>query len=133
MAILAAQALGADFAYIGTRFIATQEANAAAAYKQMIVDCAAADIVYTDAVSGIHGNYLAPSLQAAGIDPNRLSERSGQGAYAAPEQRSKAWRDIWGAGQGIGGIEDIPSVAQCVARLEREYCEAHARLRTMRR
>jgi nitronate monooxygenase len=130
--ILAAQALGADFAYIGTRFIATQEANAAAAYKQMIVDCAAADIVYTDAVSGIHGNYLAPSLQAAGIDPSKPSERSGQGVYAAPERRSKAWRDIWGAGQGVGGIEDIPSVAQCVARLEREYCEAHARLRTMR-
>jgi nitronate monooxygenase len=132
-AILAAEVLGADFAYIGTRFIATQEANASTAYKQMIVESGAADIVYTDAVSGIHGNYLAPSLQAAGIDPSALPERSGEGAYVASERRSKAWRDVWGAGQGVGGIEDVPSVAQCVARLEREYCEAHARLRTMKR
>ena len=132
-AILAAEVLGADFAYVGTRFIATQEANASAAYKQMIVACGAADIVYTDAVSGIHGNYLAPSLHAAGIDPSTLPERSGEGAYVASERRSKAWRDIWGAGQGVGGIEDVPSVAQCVARLEREYCEAQARLRTTTR
>lgn len=128
--ILAAQALGADFAYIGTRFIATEEASASDAYKQMIVASAAADIVYTDAVSGIHGNYLAPSLQAAGIDPSHPAEQGSPNGYAAPERRSKAWRDIWGAGQGVGSIADIPSVAQCVARLEREYCEAHARLRT---
>ena len=132
-AILAAEVLGADFAYIGTRFIATQEANASAAYKQMIVECGATDIVYTDAISGIHGNYLAPSLQAAGVDLSTLAELNGHGAYVASERRSKAWRDIWGAGQGVGGIDDVPSVAQCVARLEREYCEAHARLRTIKR
>jgi NAD(P)H-dependent flavin oxidoreductase YrpB (nitropropane dioxygenase family) len=98
---------------------------------------AAADIVYTDAASGLHGNYLAPSLRAAGIDPSPPAEHASSSGYAAPERRSKAWskawRDIWGAGQGVGSIADIPSVAQCVARLEREYCEAHARLRTMKR
>ncbi len=126
-AILAAQVLGADFAYMGTRFIVTQEANAAAAYKQMIIACNADDVVYTDAVSGIHGNYLKPSLLAAGIDPDHPPKPDAPGSYASHEHRPKAWRDIWSAGQGVGGIDDMESVAQCVARLQQEYDDAHAR------
>jgi len=127
--VLAAQALGADFAYMGTRFIATQESNAAEAYKQMIVDSAAKDIIYTDAISGIHGNYLAPSLVRAGLDPENLPKRDASSYQSAQRwNRPKAWKDIWGAGQGVGGIDGIPTVADCVARLEREYNDARARL-----
>jgi nitronate monooxygenase len=126
-AILAAQVLGADFAYIGTRFIATQEANAAAAYKQMIIASSANDVVYTDIVSGIHGNYLRPSLLAAGIDPDHPPKPDTSGSYASHDRRPKAWRDIWSAGQGVGGIDEIENVGQCVARLQQEYDDARAR------
>jgi nitronate monooxygenase len=126
-AILAAQVLGAGFAYVGTRFIATRESNASAAYKQMIVECGANDIVYTDALSGIHGNYLRPSLSAAGIDPDNPSRPGAPGGYASHDHRPKAWRDIWSAGHGVGGIDEIESIAQCVERLQREYDGARAR------
>lgn len=127
---LAAQAMGADLAYFGTRFIATQEANAPSDYKEMIVDSAAADIVYTNLFTGVHGSYLKGSITKAGLDPDNLSEGdlktmnfgSGGGSKA------KAWRDIWGAGQGVGTIDDIPSVADLVARMEAEYREAAGRL-----
>jgi len=127
---LAAQAMGADLAYYGTRFIATQEANAPSDYKEMIVDSAAADIVYTNLFTGVHGSYLKGSITKAGLDPDDLPEGdlktmnfgSGGGSKA------KAWRDIWGAGQGVGTIDDIPSVANLVARMEVEYREAARRL-----
>jgi nitronate monooxygenase len=127
-AVLAARALGADFAYVGTRFIATREANAPAAYKQMVLDCKAEDIVYTDVPSGIHGNYMAPSLSAAGLEPDKLQRADSSAGYTPKDQRAKAWRDIWSAGQGVGSVDDIPDVAGCVARLEREYREAFDRL-----
>jgi nitronate monooxygenase len=130
--ILAAQILGADFAYIGTRFIATQEANAPAAYKQMIIDCSANNIIYTDAVSGIHGNYLGPSLQAAAMDPSKPPQRADAGVYTSPDRRPKAWRDIWGAGQGVGNIEDAPTVEQCVMRLKQEYDAAYPPLQQIK-
>ncbi|WP_439499477.1 NAD(P)H-dependent flavin oxidoreductase [Bosea sp. (in: a-proteobacteria)] len=126
-AILAAQAMGADLAYIGSRFIATEEANAAPGYKEMIVEAAAADIVYTPFFTGVPGNYLKPSIAAQGLDPDALPQADksrmnfGSGSV-------KAWRDIWGSGQGVGLIEDAPAVAAVVARLRREYDEAKARL-----
>jgi nitronate monooxygenase len=130
-AVLAAQALGADLAYIGSAFIATKEANATEAYKQSIVDSAAADIVYTNLFTGVHGNYLKSSIVNAGLDPAALPESDpskmsfGSGGGSA----AKAWRDIWGCGQGIGAIHEVPSVADFVARLGREYAEArHALL-----
>ncbi len=127
---LAAQAMGADLAYFGTRFIATREANAPPAYKDMIVDSAAADIVYTNLFTGVHGSYLRGSIAKAGLDPDDLPEGelrtmnfgSGGGSKA------KAWRDIWGAGQGVGTIDDIPSVAELVDRMETEYRAAASRL-----
>jgi len=127
---LAAQAMGADLAYFGTRFIATQEANAPSEYKEMIVDSAAADIVYTNLFTGVHGSYLKDSIAKAGLDPDDLPDGdlrtmnfgSGGGSKA------KAWRDIWGAGQGVGTIDDIPSVADLVARMEDEYRGAASRL-----
>ncbi len=127
---LAAQAMGADLAYLGTRFIATQEANAPSAYKEMIVDSAAADIIYTNLFTGVHGSYLKGSIANAGLDPHDLPEgelRSmdfGSGGNI----KAKAWRDIWGAGQGVGTIDDIPSVAELVERLTMEYFEAARRL-----
>jgi nitronate monooxygenase len=126
-AILAAQAMGADLAYIGSAFIATEEANAAAAYKQAIVDGAAADIVYTDVITGVHGNYLKASLLAAGLDPDALpgSDPSSMDFSAG---KPKAWKDIWGSGQGIGAIRQVVPAAELVARLSREYRAARARL-----
>ncbi len=129
-AILAAQAMGADFAYIGSLFIATQEANAADGYKQMIVDSHASDIVYSNLFTGVHGNYLRPSIVAAGLDPDALPEGdvkrmdfgSGGGSKA------KAWRDIWGCGQGIGGVDEVAPTDRVVARLAREYAQAKASL-----
>lgn len=123
--ILAAQAMGADLVYIGTRFIATREANAADGYKQMIVDAGSADIVATRLISGANANYLRASLAAAGLDPDNLPQPEAR-AYAPASQRErpKAWRDIWGAGQGVADIDDIPGVAACVDRLEREYRQA---------
>ncbi len=129
-AILAARAMGADFAYIGSPFIATDEANADAAYKQAVVDSRAADIVYSDLFTGVHGNYLRASIVAAGLDPDDLPQGDlktmdfGGGNGSKP----KAWRDIWGAGQGIGAIDAVESVASRVERFAREYDTARTRL-----
>lgn len=127
--VLAAQAMGCDLAYLGTRFIATRESNAADRYKQMISDARAADILYTAFFTGVHGSYLKPSVRAAGLDPDNLpAAPAGQMNYDRREERPKAWKDIWGAGQGVGNISDVPPVADLVDRLEREYCAARARL-----
>ena len=126
---LAAQAMGADLAYFGTRFIATQEANAPSAYKEMIVDSAAADIVYTNLFTGVHGSYLKGSVVNAGLDPDDLPEGELRHMnFASGSSKTKAWRDIWGAGQGVGTIDDIPSVADLVERMEAEYRDATNRL-----
>lgn len=128
--ILAAQAMGADLVYMGTRFIATAEANAADGYKRMIVASGSRDVIYTNLISGLHGNYLRPSLVAAGLDPDNLPQPEAGRGYVAGHKREKpkAWKDIWGAGQGVGGIVDAPSVAGCVDRLADEYRQAAARL-----
>lgn len=122
--IRAAEMMGADFAYIGSPFIATREANAADAYKQMIVDSCADDILYTNYFSGIHGNYLKPSIRAAGHDPDTLGEadpsKMNFGASGSGGDK-KVWRDVWGAGQGIGAVDAVESVAERVARLDAEY------------
>ena len=123
---LAAQAMGADLAYFGTRFIATEEANAPSAYKKMIVDSAAADIVYTDLFSGVHGSYLRGSIINAGFDPDDLPEGElrTMNFGSAGNKKAKAWRDIWSAGQGVGTMDDIPTVAELVDRMEAEYRDA---------
>lgn len=118
--ILAAQAMGADLAYIGTRFIPTPEANAIDGYKQMIVDSSAADVVYTPYFTGVHGNYLRPSITAQGLDPDNLPLRD-KTSMSFGSDRTKAWRDIWGVGQGVGSIDEILPVNEVVARLGREY------------
>ena len=125
--ILAAQAMGADLAYIGSAFIATAEANAAAAYKQAIVDGNASSIVYTDLVTGVHGNYLRSSLVNAGLDPDNLP-RSDPSAMNFGGDKPKAWKDIWGSGQGIGAIDQVQPTAALVAQFAREYGAARARL-----
>ncbi|WP_309088615.1 nitronate monooxygenase family protein [Phenylobacterium sp.] len=129
-AILGAQAMGADLAYVGSAFIATQEANAEQAYKDMIVASGADDIVYSNLFTGVHGNYLAPSIRAAGMDPDNLpeSDPSRMNFGSGGNQKSKAWRDIWGCGQGIGAVKDVPSAAELVARLAEEYEAAKAEL-----
>lgn len=129
-AVLAAQAMGADLAYIGSAFIATQEANADQRYKDMIVASQADDIVYTNLFTGVHGNYLKPSVTAAGLDPDNLPEAdpSKMNFGSGGDQKSKAWRDIWGSGQGIGAVKAVVPVAERVAQLEREYQAARARL-----
>lgn len=126
-AVLAAQAMGADLAYIGSAFIATEEANAAAAYKQAIVDGTAEDIVYTNLITGVHGNYLAPSLRRAGLDPDNLPESDATKMNFASGS-TKAWKDIWGSGQGIGSVEGVVPAATLIARLKAEYAAARARL-----
>lgn len=128
--VLAAQAMGADFAYMGTRFIATQEANAAGDYKQMLIDSAASDIVYSSLFTGVHGNYLKKSITKAGMDPDNLPEadKSTMSFGSGGSSKSKAWRDIWGAGQGVGLIQDVPAVGDLVTRLKREYDAAKAEL-----
>jgi nitronate monooxygenase len=128
--ILAAQAMGADVGYIGSAFIATQEARAAQGYKDMIVDSAASDIVYSNLFTGVHGNYLRPSIVAAGLDPDDLpqSDPSKMNFGSGGNQEAKAWRDIWGCGQGIGAIKEVPTVAQMVARLSAEYEAAKSEL-----
>ena len=128
--ILSALALGADLAYIGTRFIATTEANADQRYKQMLVETAAQDIVYSNLFTGVHGNYLAPSITAAGLDPSNLPEadKSKMNFGSGGNMEKKAWKDIWGAGQGVGQIQDVKPVADVVAQLKREYEEARRRL-----
>jgi nitronate monooxygenase len=129
-AVLAAQAMGADFAYIGSAFIATHEARASDAYKQAIVDCDSDDIVYSSLFTGVHGNYLKPSIVAAGMDPENLPEGDAKTMnFAGGEgSKSKAWKDIWGCGQGIGAVSEVTSVAAYVARLKREYRDAQLRL-----
>jgi nitronate monooxygenase len=129
-AILAAQAMGADLAYIGSPFIATEEANADPGYKQGIVEGRAADIVYSDLFTGVHGNYLRGSIVAAGLDPDNLPA----GDYKTMDfgggnsAKAKAWRDIWGSGQGIGAVDAVEPVAARVERMSREYAAARARL-----
>jgi nitronate monooxygenase len=129
-AILAAEAAGADFAYIGSAFIATDEANASPAYKQSIVDGAANDIVYTNLFSGVHGNYLRPSIVAAGLDPDNLpvSDPTKMNFGSGGQSIAKVWRDVWGSGQGIGAVKQVEPVAAFVDRLAREYTDAKLRL-----
>lgn len=125
--ILAAQAMGADYAYIGSPFIATEEANAVEGYKQMIVDSNADDIVYSNLFTGVHGNYLKPSIENAGLDPNNLAE-SDPSKMSFASANAKAWKDIWGSGQGIGAIKDVQPVREYVDQLFREYESAQQRL-----
>ena len=121
--ILAAQAMGADFAYMGTRFIATQEARAVDAYKDAIVNSTAQDIVYSSLFTGIHGNYLKSSVKAAGLDPDNLPSAD-KTAMNFGGNAVKAWKDIWGSGQGVGQMDDVPTTAALVERLQAEYREA---------
>jgi nitronate monooxygenase len=129
-AILAAQAMGADLAYIGSAFIATREANAPEGYKQMIVESEASDIVYSSLFTGVHGNYLRPSIERAGLDPDNLpeSDPTKMNFGSGGNTEAKAWRDIWGCGQGIGAVKAQLSAAELVARLSEEYEEAKAAL-----
>lgn len=127
-AILAAQAMGADFAYIGSAFIATHEARAVDAYKQAIVDSNSDDIVYSNLFTGVHGNYLAPSIRAAGLDPDNLPESDPSKMNFGGDAK-KAWKDIWGCGQGIGAINAVTSTAELVAKFRTEYEAARARLK----
>ncbi|WP_136659901.1 nitronate monooxygenase family protein [Nitratireductor sp. XY-223] len=123
--VLAAQAMGADLAYIGTPFIATNEARAVDDYKKMIVDSAAADIVYSNFFTGIHGNYLKPSIAKAGMDPENLPEADpSKMNFDEKQTGAKAWKDIWGSGQGIGAVKEVRPVADYVAQLDREYRKA---------
>lgn len=125
-AVLAARAAGADLAYVGSAFIATHEANAEERYKQMIVDCTASDIVYSNLFTGIHGNYLRPSIANAGLDPDNLpaSDPSAMSFKSKGAEAAKAWRDIWGCGQGIGAIKAIISARELVDRMAQEYDQA---------
>ena len=126
-AILAAQAMGADFAYIGSAFIATEEARAAEEYKQAIVEASSDDIVYSNLFTGVHGNYLAPSIRNAGLDPENLPESDASKMNFGGDAK-KAWKDIWGCGQGIGAVKAVLPTADLVARLQSEYEEARAHL-----
>ncbi|MED5619257.1 NAD(P)H-dependent flavin oxidoreductase [Ideonella sp. BN130291] len=131
-AVLAAQAMGADFAYIGSAFIATDEARAPDNYKQMIVESASADIVYSSLFTGVHGNYLRGSIVNAGLDPDKLPESDPSAMnFGGGDSAKKAWKDIWGCGQGIGTIDQVVPAAQLVARLRREYTAARKRLGVM--
>jgi nitronate monooxygenase len=131
-AVLAARAIGADFAYVGTRFIATAEATADPRYKQMIVESNAADIVFSPYFTGVHGNYLRPSIINAGLDPDNLPNDRGKDVMNFSSDRegskAKAWRDIWGAGQGLGAVTKIEPVADVIARMRREFREAREEL-----
>jgi nitronate monooxygenase len=126
--VLAAEAIGADFAYVGTRFIATQEANAVEGYKQMIIDSTAADVVYTPFFTGVHGNYLKKSVAAAGLDPDHLPLADKTSMNFGSDRPAKAWKDIWGAGQGVGNIDEVLPTRELVARMQREYAAARQRL-----
>lgn len=127
-AILAAQAMGADFAYMGSAFIATHEARASAAYKQAVVACNSDDIVYTDLFTGVHGNYLAPSIRAAGLDPAQLPQVEPGTMNFGGDAAAKTWKDIWGCGQGIGAIDKIQSAGELIAQLQAAYHAARQRL-----
>ncbi|MBI5717263.1 MAG: nitronate monooxygenase [Burkholderiales bacterium] len=127
--VLAAQAMGADFAYIGSAFVATEEARASEAYKQCIVDSTSDDIVYSSLFTGVHGNYLKASIRAAGMDPDHLPESDpSKMNFGGGEGSKKAWKDIWGCGQGIGAVKAVLPAGELVARLKREYAAARARL-----
>ena len=128
--IMAAQALGADFVYMGTRFIASAEAGAAEDYKTMVTESRASDIVYSNLFTGVHGNYLRGSIENAGLDPDDLPEadKSQMSFGSGGSSKSKAWKDIWGAGQGVGNIQTTEPVADIVARLDAEYQAARQRL-----
>jgi nitronate monooxygenase len=128
--VLAAQAMGADLAYIGSAFIPTHEARAPDNYKDMIVASAAKDIIYSSLFTGVHGNYLAPSIAAAGLDPNTLpdGDKATMSFQAGESSKAKAWRDVWGSGQGIGAVKTRMGAGEYVARLKREYDEAKAEL-----
>ena len=128
--VLAAQAAGADLAYVGSPFIATDEANAPDAYKQAIVNSGAADIVYTDLFTGVHGNYLRSSIEQAGLDPDNLAgiDPTAMKFGSEGSAKSKAWRDVWGSGQGIGAIDCVRPAAELVDLLEQQYAAAKARL-----
>ncbi|MGY1812255.1 NAD(P)H-dependent flavin oxidoreductase [Blastococcus sp. SYSU D00820] len=126
--VLAAQAAGADLAYVGSAFLATTEAQAAEGYKQMVVDSSAADIVYSNLFTGVHGNYLAGSIVAAGLDPADLPTSDPSAMSFGSDGGAKAWRDVWGSGQGIGVVDAVVPAAELVARLTREYTEAKAAL-----
>jgi nitronate monooxygenase len=129
-AVLAAQAAGADFAYIGSAFIATEEARADEAYKQAIVAGSSDDIVYSNLFTGVHGNYLAPSIRAAGLDPDNLpeSDPSKMSFGGGEGSKAKAWKDIWGSGQGIGAVKKVVPARELVQRLRDEYQAARSRL-----
>jgi nitronate monooxygenase len=129
-AVLAAQAMGADLAYIGSAFIATEEARASEAYKQAIVEGTSDDIVYSNLFTGVHGNYLKPSIRAAGLDPDKLpeSDPSKMSFGGGEGSKSKAWKDIWGCGQGIGAIDKVVPARELIARLAREYQDARRQL-----
>ena len=129
-AILSAQAMGADLAYIGSRWLATKEANVTEEYRQAIVDSTAADVVYTNLFTGVHGNYLKKSIVNAGLDPDNLPEadKNKMNFGSGSDTKAKAWRDIWGAGQAVGLMDDVPTVAEMVTRLEKEYAAARQRL-----
>ena len=128
-AILAAEAMGADFGYIGSAFIATHEARADDRYKQMIVDSAADDIIYSSLFTGVHGNYLAPSVKAAGMDPNNLPEGDiSTMDFDNWDKKPKAWKEIWGCGQGIDAVKSVLSVDDLVSRLQAEYLKAKLRI-----
>ena len=132
-AVLASQAMGADLAYIGSAFIATEEADAEQAYKQAIVDHGADDIVYSSLFTGVHGNYLKPSIEAAGLDPKNLPDGDirqmdfGSGGNTD----AKAWKNIWGCGQGIGAVKSLGTTAEYVAKLTEEYQNAKARINAL--
>ena len=128
--VLAARAMGADLAYSGTRFIATEEARALPRYKEMIVESAAKDIVYSSLFTGIHGNYLGGSIAKAGMDPTNLPDgsKTDMDFDKVSELETKVWKDIWGAGQGVGNIEDVPPARDVVLRMEQEYRDALARV-----
>ena len=127
-AVLAARAMGADFAYVGSAFIATEEARAPEGYKQMIVECSSDDIVYSNLFTGVHGNYLKGSIRAAGLDPDKLPE-SDPSTMNFGGDAKKAWKDIWGCGQGIGAVKEVVPARVLIARLKREYEEALAGLK----
>ncbi len=128
--VLVARALGADLAYVGTRFIATEEGVAVPEYKQMLVDCAADDIVYSSLFSGVHGSYLKPSVARTGLDPDNLpdGDKATMDFAKASSQDAKAWKDIWSAGQGTGSIDEILPARDLVLRMEQEYHDARQRL-----
>ena len=128
-AVLAAQAMGADFGYIGSAFIATEEARAAEGYKQAIVEGSSDDIVYSNLFTGVHGNYLAPSIRAAGLDPDNLEvSDASKMSFGSERAKPKAWKDIWGSGQGIGAVKKVVPTRELVQRLRDEYTAARARL-----